>query len=217
MTRAYASQYVTWLLLIYRSLLQKRPIILSILLICAMCHMCYELLMHMRHKTWHDSLICVTWLAHMCDMTHSYVWHDTRDTDARVTVYMYIYTYIFSHIYIYKYTYRYSHMYTLMNESRDIWMSHVTHMNGSCHTYEWVMSHIWMGHVTHMHESCHTYSWHTCNTLQHTATRCNTLQHIPDTHAIHCNTLQRAATHCNTFLTHMCRGHATISLCVCVC
>jgi len=25
-----------------------------------------------------------------------------------------------------------------------IWMSHVTHINESCHTYEWVMSHIWM-------------------------------------------------------------------------
>ena len=35
-------------------------------------------------------------------------------------------------------------------------MSHVTHMNESCHTYEWVMSHIWMSHVTHMNESCHT-------------------------------------------------------------
>jgi len=35
-----------------------------------------------------------------------------------------------------------------------IWMSHVTHMNGSCHeschTCEWVMSHMWMSHVTHM-------------------------------------------------------------------
>ena len=46
-----------------------------------------------------------------------------------------------------------------------IWMSHVTHMNESCHThewvmshtYEWVMSHMWMSHVTHMNESCHTY------------------------------------------------------------
>ena len=27
---------------------------------------------------------------------------------------------------------------------------HVTHMNESCHTYEWVMSHIWMSHVTHI-------------------------------------------------------------------
>ena len=40
-----------------------------------------------------------------------------------------------------------------------IWMSHVTHMNESCHTYEWVMWHIWMSHVTHMNESCHTYKW----------------------------------------------------------
>jgi len=50
---------------------------------------------------------------------------------------------------------------------------HVTHMNESCHTYEWVISyewvtsHIWMSHathkrmshVTHMNESCHTYEW----------------------------------------------------------
>ena len=36
---------------------------------------------------------------------------------------------------------------------------HVTHMNESCHTYEWVMSHIWMRHVIHMNESCHTYEW----------------------------------------------------------
>jgi len=40
-----------------------------------------------------------------------------------------------------------------------IWMSHVTHMNESCHTYEWVMSHIQMSYVTHMNESCHTYRW----------------------------------------------------------
>jgi len=40
-----------------------------------------------------------------------------------------------------------------------ICMSHVTHMNESCHTYEWVMSHIRMSHVTHMHESYHTYEW----------------------------------------------------------
>jgi len=36
-------------------------------------------------------------------------------------------------------------------------MGHVTRMNESCHTYEWVMSHVWMSHVTHMNESCHTY------------------------------------------------------------
>ena len=42
-----------------------------------------------------------------------------------------------------------------------IWMSHGTHTNRSCYTYEWVMSHTYpcvtsymiMSHVTHMHES----------------------------------------------------------------
>ena len=47
-------------------------------------------------------------------------------------------------------------------------MSHVTHMNESCHAHEWVMSHTWMSHVTHMNESCHTHEWvmsHTCYAL----------------------------------------------------
>jgi len=31
----------------------------------------------MTHSyVWHDSFICVTWLIHMCDMTQSYVWTD---------------------------------------------------------------------------------------------------------------------------------------------
>ena len=40
-----------------------------------------------------------------------------------------------------------------------MWMHHVTHVNVSCHTCECVMSHIWMGHVTHVNESCHTCEW----------------------------------------------------------
>jgi len=36
---------------------------------------------HVCDKThsyvWHDSFICATWLIHMCDLTHSYVWHDS--------------------------------------------------------------------------------------------------------------------------------------------
>ena len=32
----------------------------------------------MTHSyVWHDSFICVTWLIHMCDMTPSHVWHDS--------------------------------------------------------------------------------------------------------------------------------------------
>ena len=40
-----------------------------------------------------------------------------------------------------------------------IWMSHVTHMNESCHTHEWVVSHTWMSRATHMNESCHTHEY----------------------------------------------------------
>jgi len=40
------------------------------------CHMC-----DMTHSyVWHDSFMCVTWLIHMCDMTHWYVWHDSFRT-----------------------------------------------------------------------------------------------------------------------------------------
>ena len=42
---------------------------------------CGTWLIHMCDMThwyvWHDSFLCVTWLIHMCDMTHSYVWHDS--------------------------------------------------------------------------------------------------------------------------------------------
>jgi len=71
-----------------------------------------------------------------------------------------------------------------MRHTSHVWMSHVTCMNESCHTYEsvtlhttcdipctshvthmnesrytceWVMSHTWMSHVIHVNESCHTY------------------------------------------------------------
>ena len=37
--------------------------------------------------------------------------------------------------------------------------SHVTHLNESCHAYQWVVSHISMSHVTHINESCNTYEW----------------------------------------------------------
>ena len=48
-----------------------------------------------------------------------------------------------------------------------IWMSHrhTSNMCGTTHPYVWhdsfiwVMPHIWMSHVTHMNESCHTSEW----------------------------------------------------------
>jgi len=39
---------------------------------CQVIHLC-----DMTHSSvWHDSFICVPWLIHLCDMTHSSVWHD---------------------------------------------------------------------------------------------------------------------------------------------
>jgi len=55
------------------------------------------------------------------------------------------------------------HVATLMSH---IWLSPVTDMNESCHTYEWVMSHLWMSHVIQcdlhlfMHDMTHSYVRH---------------------------------------------------------
>jgi len=42
---------------------------------------CVTWLIHMCGVThsyvWHDSFICVTWLINMCHMTHSHVWHNS--------------------------------------------------------------------------------------------------------------------------------------------
>jgi len=42
-------------------------------------------------------------------------------------------------------------------ELRTSWISHVTNMTESCHTYEWVTLHVWMSHVTHI-QSCRTHA-----------------------------------------------------------
>ena len=66
---------------------------------------------------------------------------------------------------------------------RLMWMSHVTLMDESCHTYEWVMSHSWMSHVTLMNESCQTHEW--------------VMSHIWMSHATHMNVS------CNTWMSHV--------------
>jgi len=70
-------------------------------------------------------------------------------------------------------------------------MSHVTHMNESCHTYERVMSHIWTSHVTHMNESCHTFE--------------RVMSHIWMSHVTHMNTSRYALAHRVYESCHTCR------------
>ena len=72
----------------------------------------------MTHSyVWHDSFVCVTWHIRMCDMTHSYVWHDSLTC---VT-----------------------------------WLIHMcdTHMTHTWHTHDTHMTHTW--HMTHTH----AYPW----------------------------------------------------------
>ena len=107
----------------------------------------------MTHSyVWHDSFICVTWLFHMCDMTCSYVWHDSLIGMTWLILmcdmtdrYDGIVMVSISHV---------SH--TWMSHVTHISKSHVTHMNVSCHTCEWVMSHRSTSHVTQINESCPT-------------------------------------------------------------
>jgi len=106
---------------------------------CGMAHSC----------VWHDSFLRVTWLIHVCDMTHSYVWHNSV-----INVTWLIYMYGTTHSCIWNVCEM-----TRATKSGAIYIckSHVTHMNVSCHPYEWVMSHtcIW-------NDSCDTtqsYVW----------------------------------------------------------
>jgi len=96
-----------------------------------------------------------------------YTYQNSRSTCIYICIHIYTYTknfYTYIYIYIYIYTKRFSLSRTcafsrVLRDVGHVRMSHVTHVNGSCRTYEWDLSHIWMSHVTHMDESCHPYEW----------------------------------------------------------
>jgi len=78
-----------------------------------------------------------------------------------------------------------------------IWMSHVTHMNECCQTYDQGMSHVWMSHVTHMHESYHTYEWVTSHMWIMTSLTCMAWSVHVTSHVTHMNDVHRHVTHIN--------------------
>jgi len=131
------------------AMLQKRPIILSILLTvandmahsyvwhhlfirvtwlihtCDMTLMTYSInLRKMIHLyEWHDFIIRVTWLLYTSDMTHSYVWHDSYKNIRATLMYTHDSTYSRLH-------------------KQEITRERERRMNESCHTHGWVVSHI---------------------------------------------------------------------------
>ena len=118
-----------------------------------------------------DSSICRTWHFPIHDITYFHVWHDVFTCMTR-----FVYEWVMSHM----------------------WMSHVTHMNESCHTYEWVMSRIWMSHVTHMNESCHTY-----DTIRSCAQYESVIWHLRGNHSfigLFCRALLQKRPICLSFL-----------------
>ena len=94
-------------------------------------------------------------------------------------------------------------------------VNHVTHINESCHAYEWVMSHIWMSHVTHMDDSRHSYehvndscvAWiiHMCSVHSYENT-CSTGNRIGNYHATHVDGSRRSY---ERIMSHIRTSHGT--------
>jgi len=102
-------------------------------------------------------IVCLRTPIHMCEMTHSCVWHDTF-------VWLYrrssIATYTNGSCHIYEWfmprIHKCAHegvLDTIASQSH-FWGTQVTHMNKSCpkQTHEWVMSHMLVSYVTHMND-----------------------------------------------------------------
>jgi len=91
-----------------------------------------------------------------------------------------------------------------------MWLSHVTHVNESWHTCEWVMSyshiqrvksHKWLSHVTHVNESCHTCEWVMAHMwMSHVIQSYTTSQATQVTESCHT---------CEWVMSHMWMSHGT--------
>ena len=82
-----------------------------------------------------------------------------------------------------------------------VWMSHDTHVNDSCHTYERVRAHMWMRHGTRMNESWHTYEWVVAHVWMRHGTFMNALWHTYERVMTHM--WMSRGTHMNNQGTHM--------------
>jgi len=112
-------------------------------------------LIHMRDMThsyvWHDSFICVTWLIHIRDMTHSYVWHDSFISETWLTLHTWDIRLKCTHIF-------FSHKRALIltKETHDEAMNDTA----TCHYTERLNSFIWATWLLHMSDMTHLYERH---------------------------------------------------------
>ena len=138
-------------------------------------HMC-----DMTHSyVWHDSFICVTWLIHMCDMAISYVWRVTRPI-LPLTRLIYLCD-VRSGVII-----------------CGTWLFHMCDMT---HSYVWHDSFVCVTRLTHTCDMTHSYAWPdelTCVTW---------LIHITDTYTCTGHWMRSSGFYsliCVTGLIHMC-------------
>jgi len=115
------------------------------------CFMSHIWMRHVTHMNASRHTYEYTWLR-MRHVTHINVsWHTHTSCHAYKQV---VYTYASCHthacVILLFIGSPYTSHHTCKRVTSLVLTSHVTNMNGSCHTHEWVMSHVWMGHGTHI-------------------------------------------------------------------
>jgi len=166
----------------------------------------------------HDFFICVTWLVHMCNMPHSYVRHDCRNTymrhdsftyrnEGRVTRYIHVYVGVMLHIYIG----------VMLHISRESWLdiydisSHASLISvcapSTCETWPLHMCDMTLSYVGCVLFICGTKLIHMCNMtcsyVWHDSSATWLIQYIRATRLMH---IQRGGVHASTHsrTLHMC-------------
>jgi len=154
---------------------------------------------------WHDSFVFVTWLIHMCSITHSpvygtihaYVWHDSiMRVTWRIQMCAMTHSYVW-HVLFMCVPYAFNYL---------IWLIHVcvmTHpyMTHSCVCHDSFICVTWLVHVSvhmcAMTHSCVLWLIHTCD-MTHS---CAWLRHyILPTSTVHTNTRRRQV----WYMSHSC-------------